>query len=104
MQVKVLLDDIQLYVQVLDVLEKILLNESHFIIKNHRDVLNFLNSNRVETIHTFDFENLFTNIPHANLIGICEKLYEGYLFNEELIRLNGFIYISIKYVLYIFLY
>ena len=51
------------------------------IIYNNKNVIDFLNKeNSGKPISTFDFENLFTSIPHNNIIEICKDIYNE--FNE----------------------
>ena len=50
------------------------------IIYNNRKVLEVVKNmgNCIKFIETFDFENLFTSIPHNEIKNICETLFENY--------------------------
>lgn len=61
------------------VLKNIKLKDKFFMINNNKNILEFLNSNSVFAVHTFDFENLFTSIPHNDLLQICSEIYNNYL-------------------------
>ncbi|GBN38621.1 hypothetical protein AVEN_193992-1 [Araneus ventricosus] len=68
--------------------------EESFIIDNNQEILDNLknknNNNTICNIYNFDFENLFTIIPHGKLLGVCTSLYESYL-DRELIRKKDWI-------------
>jgi len=61
------------------ILNEILKDNNCKIIINNSKVLNFLKTVKdCKCIETFDFENLFTNIPHNNIKDICVYFYNNY--------------------------
>ncbi|XP_071042668.1 uncharacterized protein, partial [Parasteatoda tepidariorum] len=62
--------------------------EKNIIIESNVEVLDFIKSNDISSINTFDFENLYTSIPHEKIIEICEGIYDKYLFDEKIDRFN----------------
>lgn len=68
------------------ILKKILNYEKHLIVNNNQEVLDFLNNNNINKLQTYDFENLFTSIPHGNLINICSEIYDYYLTGENIVK------------------
>lgn len=67
------------------ILSNIFKLENNFIIDNNQKLLNYLNNNIIKTVNTFDFENLYTSIPHDNLIDIC-NFYFKYLEESNINR------------------
>lgn len=80
------------------VLDKIKRFESHFFIYNNRYILNFIKNNNIDFVHTFDFENLFTGIPHDNLISICSEIFEVYFKYSNLTKLE-LIFLKIIFIM-----
>ena len=51
----------------------------NFIILNSQRVINYIdNFSRINTIDTYDFENLFTSLPHNNMLDVFNSLFEEF--------------------------